>query len=139
MTLHSTVAAFAIQSGCLCVGGVPVDLLAERVGETPFFAYDRGLLTARVAGLRAALPSGIDLSYAVKANPMSAVVHHLSGLVDSFDVASALELRTALNTTMPPNRVSFAGPGKAPAELRQAVAAGVTVEIGVWDRGAAAG
>jgi diaminopimelate decarboxylase len=106
-----------------------VDVLAERVGTTPFFAYDRSLLTGRVAQVRAALPSDIDLSYAIKANPMPAVVHHLSGLVDSFDVASALELRTALNTTMPPNRVSFAGPGKEPAELRQAVAAGVTVEM----------
>jgi diaminopimelate decarboxylase len=129
VTLHSTVASFATRSGSLCVGGVPVDVLAERVGGTPFFAYDRGLLTRRVAELRAALPSGIDLSYAVKANPMPAVVHHLGGLVDSFDVASALELRTALNTTMPPSRVSFAGPGKTPAELSQAVAAGVTVEM----------
>ena len=129
MTLHSTVARFATKSGCLCVAGVPVDMLAERAGGTPFFAYDRGLLTARVADLRAALPSGIDLSYAIKANPMPAVVHHLSGLVDSFDVASALELRTALNTTVPSNRVSFAGPGKGLAELRQAVAAGVMVEM----------
>jgi diaminopimelate decarboxylase len=129
VTRHSTVAAFATRSGRLCVGGVPVDVLAERVGATPFFAYDRGLLTGRVAQVRAALPPGIDLSYAVKANPMPAVVHHLSTLVDSFDVASALELRTALNTTMPPGRVSFAGPGKTPAELRQAVAAGVTVEL----------
>ncbi|HEY6312464.1 MAG TPA: pyridoxal-dependent decarboxylase, exosortase A system-associated [Streptosporangiaceae bacterium] len=122
-------AKFITRSGCLCIGGVPVDILAERVGGTPFFAYDRSLLTGRAAELRAALPPGIDLSYAVKANPMSAVVHHLSGLVDGFDVASALELRTALNTTMPPNRVSFAGPGKGSAELRQAVAAGVTVEM----------
>lgn len=129
MTPHSTVASFATRSGSLCVGGVPVDVLAERVGGTPFFAYDRGLLTRRVAELRAALPPGIDLSYAVKANPMPAVVHHLGGLVDSFDVASALELRTALNTTMPPSRVSFAGPGKTPAELSQAVAAEVTVEM----------
>lgn len=129
MTSHSTVAKFITRSGCLCIGGVPVDILAERVGGTPFFAYDRSLLTGRAAELRAALPPGIDLSYAVKANPMSAVVHHLSGLVDGFDVASALELRTALNTTMPPNRVSFAGPGKGSAELRQAVAAGVTVEM----------
>lgn len=129
MTLHSTIAAFATRSGCLCVGGVPVDVLAERVGETPFFAYDRGLLTARIAKLRDALPPEIDLGYAIKANPMPAVVHHLSGLIDHLDVASALELRTALNTTMPPNRVSFAGPGKAAAELSQAVAAGVTVEI----------
>jgi len=129
VTPHSTVASFATRSGSLCVGGVPVDVLAERVGGTPFFAYDRGLLTRRVAELRAALPPGIDLSYAVKANPMPAVVHHLGGLVDSFDVASALELRTALNTTMPPSRVSFAGPGKTPAELSQAVAAEVTVEM----------
>jgi diaminopimelate decarboxylase len=126
---HNTVGSFATKSGCLCVGGIPVDVLAERVGGTPFFAYDRSLLTGRVAELRTALPPGIDLSYAVKANPMPAIVHHLSELIDSFDVASALELRTALNTTMPPSRVSFAGPGKTPAELRQAVAAGVTVEM----------
>lgn len=129
MTPHSTVAAFATQSGCLCVGGVPADVLVERVGATPFFAYDRGLLARRVAELRAVLPRGIDLSYAVKANPMPAVVHHLRGVVDGFDVASALELRAALNTTMPPSRISFAGPGKTPAELRQAVASGVTVEM----------
>ena len=129
MTAHSTVAAFATQSGHLCVGGVPLDILAERVGSTPFFAYDRRLLTERVGQLRAALPPGIELSYAVKANPMPAVVHHLSGLVDGFDVASALELRTVLNTTIPPSLISFAGPGKTPAELRQAAAAGITVEI----------
>jgi diaminopimelate decarboxylase len=129
MTAHSTVAAFATQDGRLCVGGVPVDLLAERVGETPFFAYDRGLLTGRVAQLRASLPPGVKLSYAVKANPMPAVVDQLRGLVDCFDVASGLELRTALNAGMPPGQVSFAGPGKTPAELRQAVAAGVTLEM----------
>ncbi len=129
VTPHPTMAAFTTHGARLCVGGVAVDLLAERVGGTPFFAYDRALLSGRVAQLRAALPPGIDVSYAIKANPMPAVVHHLSGLVDSFDVASALELRTALNTTMPPDLVSFAGPGKTPAELRQAVASGVTVEM----------
>ena len=60
---------------------------------------------------------------------MPAVVQHLSGLVDSFDVASAGEMKVALDTPMPPDRVSFAGPGKTPAELRQAIAAGVTIEI----------
>lgn len=129
MTSHSTVAAFATRAGRLCVGGVPVDVLAERVGETPFFAYDRELLTRRIASLRAALPQGISLGYAVKANPMPAVIHHLSGLVDHLDVASGLELRAALNTTVRPSHVSFAGPGKGPAELSQAVAAGVIVEM----------
>ena len=61
MTDHSTVAAFATQSGRLCVGGVPLDILAERVGGTPFFAYDRDMLTDRVAQLRAAMPPDIEL------------------------------------------------------------------------------
>jgi diaminopimelate decarboxylase len=124
-----TVAAFGTVDGRLAVGGIAVDRLAERVGSTPFFAYDRRLLTERVALLRATLPERIQLSYAVKANPMPAVVQHLAGLVDSLDVASALEMRTALDTTMAPTRVSFAGPGKTVAELTQAVAAGVTIEM----------
>ena len=113
----------------MTVGGLALDRLAERAGGTPFFAYDRALLSERVALLRAHLPAGLDLSYAVKANPMPAVVQHLSGLVDSLDVASSAEMLTALDTPMPPERVSFAGPGKTPAELTQAVAAGVTIEM----------
>lgn len=115
--------------GQLAVGGIAVDRLAARVGSTPFFAYDRALLDARVAAVRAALPSEINLSYAVKANPMPAVIQHMSGLVDGFDVASGAELRNALDTPMPASRVSFAGPGKSLPELTQAVAAGVTVEL----------
>jgi diaminopimelate decarboxylase len=126
---HPAISAFGRDAGRLCVGGIDVDRLAERVGSTPFFAYDRGLLTSRIELLRATLPADIELSYAVKANPMPAVVQHLSGFVDAFDVASALEMRTALDTPMPANRVSFAGPGKTPSELTQAVAAGVTIEM----------
>jgi diaminopimelate decarboxylase len=111
------------------VGGIPLDRLVERVGGTPFFAYDRQLLTERIRLLRSTLPAGIELSYAVKANPMPAVVQHLSGLVDSFDVASAGEMRTALDTPMPAPHVHFAGPGKTPAELTQAIAAGVVIEM----------
>lgn len=129
MSSKDTIAAFGTVDGKLAVGGIAVDRLAERVGGTPFFAYDRRLLTERVALLRANLPERIALSYAVKANPMPAVLHQLAGLVDSFDVASALEMRTALDTTMPPRRVSFAGPGKTMPELTQAVAAGVTIEL----------
>ncbi len=126
---HSTVALFERIDGELAVGGIPLSRLAERVGSTPFFAYDRALLTARVALLRETLPPEINLSYAVKANPMPAVVQHLSGLVDSFDVASAGELHIALDTPMRPSHVSFAGPGKTEVELTQAVAAGVTIEL----------
>jgi diaminopimelate decarboxylase len=126
---NETIGAFGREDGRLAVGEVTVDLLAERVGGTPFFAYDRALLTERIELLRSTLPAEIELSYAIKANPMPAVIQHLSGLVDSFDCASAGEMRTALDTPMPAGRVSFAGPGKTPAELTQAVAAGVTIEM----------
>jgi diaminopimelate decarboxylase len=129
MSAQDTIAAFGTVDGELSVGGVPVSRLAERVGSTPFFAYDRRLLTERVELLRATLPTAVHLSYAVKANPMPAVVQHLSGLVDSLDVASALEMRVALDTPTPATRISFAGPAKTEAELTQAVAAGVTVEM----------
>ena len=129
MTTRPSIVAFGNDGGVLTVGGIPVDRLAERVGSTPFFAYDRALLTGRIQELRRILPAAIDLSYAVKANPMPAVVQHVAGLVDSLDVASALEMRTALDTPMSPSRVSFAGPGKTPIEITQAVAAGVTIEM----------
>ena len=123
--MSSPVAELTRASGTFEPGGIPL----ERLGGTPFFAYDRALLTERIALLRSTLPAEVKLSYAVKANPMPAVVQHLSGLVDSFDVASAAEMLVALDTPMPASRVSFAGPGKTPAELTQAIAAGVTIEI----------
>lgn len=113
----------------MSIGGIPLDRVAERVGSTPFFAYDRSAITQRVAELRSLLPADLQLGYAIKANPMPAVVQHLSGLVDAFDVASADEMRVALDTPMPADRISFAGPGKSEAELRRAVAAGITVEL----------
>lgn len=117
------------QDGHLTIGGVPVGRLAARVGTTPFFAYDRTLITRRVAEVRAALPKDVGLRYAVKANPMPALLQHMSTLVDGFDVASGQELRHALDTPVTPNRIGFAGPGKSTGELSQAVAAGVTVEV----------
>lgn len=129
MTLRPTIAAFGSVDGQLAVGGIPLKRLVERVGSTPFFAYDRALLTARVEQLRSTLPTRINLSYAVKANPMPAIVQHLATLVDSFDVASALEMRTALDTPMPADKLSFAGPGKTETEIAQAVASGITIEI----------
>ncbi|GEK86258.1 pyridoxal-dependent decarboxylase, exosortase A system-associated [Microbacterium aerolatum] len=129
MTPDEHVAMFGTVDGELRVGGMPLSRLAARVGSTPFFAYDRSLLDGRIDRLRAALPERVELSYAMKANPMPAVVQHLSKRVDRIDVASALEMQAALDTTIRPEQISFAGPGKAPAEIHQAVAAGVIIEV----------
>ncbi len=129
MNVQEHIDAFGTVDGELRVGGRPLSLLAARVGSTPFFAYDRALLDARVDLLRDMLPARVELSYAMKANPMPAVVQHLATRVDRIDVASAGEMQHALDTGIRPERVSFAGPGKTPAEIRQAVAAGIIVEI----------
>jgi diaminopimelate decarboxylase len=123
------VSGFGTVDGELRVGGMPLSRLAARVGSTPFFAYDRGLLDQRVDRLRSVLPERVELSFAMKANPMPAVVQHLAGRVDRLDVASGLEMQTALDTAIRPAKVSFAGPGKTPAEIRQAVAAGILIEV----------
>jgi len=117
------------NSGEFRVGGLPLSTIIDAVGSTPCYLYDRQHLTDRVASLRSALPVGIQLHYAVKANPMPALVCHMAGLVDGLDVASRGELRTALDSGMPAARISFAGPGKSDGELRQAHAAGILVNI----------
>ena len=127
--VHAPQTQFPVVDDCLQVGGIPLTRLAQRVGSTPFYAYDRACLTARVAHLRAHLPSGVALHYSIKANPMPALVQHMAGLVDGLDVASGGEMKVALDTGMAPQRISFAGPGKSEAELSQSLAAGVCVNI----------
>src|SRR5690606_32682830 len=90
---------------------------------------DRARLAARARSLRAAFPERVLLHYAMKANPMPALVCHMAGLVDGLDVASSGELRVALDTGMSPEHISFAGPGKRDAELVQAAAAGILVNV----------
>jgi diaminopimelate decarboxylase len=109
---------------------------------TPFYAYDRlqpCLLHARVAHLRSALPPQVKLHYAMKANPMPAVVGYMAGLVDGIDVASAGELKVALDAGADPAEVSFAGPGKRDAELRAGRGCRRAGERGVDARVAGAG
>lgn len=113
----------------LVIGGQPLSRLAARVGQTPFYAYERAALDRRVQELRAALPEEVALHYAIKANPMPALVDHLARQLDGLDLASGGELAIALDSGMSPERISFAGPGKSRLELEQAVAAGVLLNV----------
>jgi len=126
---HAPLTQFDVRDDCLIVGGIPLTRLAQRVGATPFYAYDRQAITDRVALLRRHLPADVHLSYAMKANPMPAVVQHLARIVDRIDVASAGELRVALDTPIQPERISFAGPGKSDADIACAVAAGCVINL----------
>ncbi|MBS1139966.1 MAG: Orn/DAP/Arg decarboxylase 2 [Proteobacteria bacterium] len=126
---HAAMNQFHAEANQLIVAGMPLERLAARVGQTPFYAYDRGAIHSRIAELRSALPDTVKLHFAMKANPMPALVGFMAGLVDGIDVASGGELKIALDAGTNPQEISFAGPGKQDSELRKAVAAGILINI----------
>lgn len=119
---------FADQHGVLRIGGDTVDALIARAGDTPLFVYDMGAVRRRVARLRNAVPSGVALHYAIKANPNADLLAALAPLVDGLDVASSGELERAL-AVVPGRAISFASPGKRDDELRAAIEAGATINL----------
>ncbi len=127
--VHAPLAQFPLRDDALLIGGMTAAELAAQIGQTPFYAYDREAMTRRVAQLRETLPDGISIHYAIKANPMPAVVDHMAAQVDGLDVASLGELKIALDSGTPASTISFAGPGKGDHELRGAIAAGVTLNL----------
>lgn len=124
---HAALAAASVIDDELAVNGHPITRVAERVGATPFYCYDRAAIDRLVAALRAQMPAELSLHYAIKANPMPAVVSHVAARVDGLDVASAGELQVALDAGVAAADISFAGPGKRDTELRSAIAAGITI------------
>ncbi|HET6757427.1 MAG TPA: pyridoxal-dependent decarboxylase, exosortase A system-associated [Burkholderiales bacterium] len=124
-----TARAFHVVNDCLQIGGITLAELAKKIGRTPFYAYDSKLISERIASLRQHLPREIHLHYAIKANPMPAVVQHLARLTDGLDVASAREMQIALDTGAEPWQISFAGPGKTEDELKAAIAAAIVINM----------
>lgn len=125
----ASLCGFEVRDNELVVGNKKLSQLAASLGSTPFYAYDRKRMSERVAELRAAIPPGWHLHYAMKANPMPAVVQHFAGMVDGIDVASGNEMRVALGSGMQAENISLAGPGKSEAEIAQAVAANIILNV----------
>jgi diaminopimelate decarboxylase len=96
--------------------------------STPAYVYDFAVVEARIRRLRAALPAGVGVHYAIKANPFPPLLARIAPLVDGMDVASAGEMERALGV-MAADEISFAGPGKRDAELEAAIRAGVTLNL----------
>ena len=126
---HCARSGWSVADDCLEVGGVPLTRLAETIGRTPFYAYDRHVIADGIAELRRHIPSAVKLHYAMKANPMPALVAFMAGIVDGIDVASGGELKVALDAGMTPREISFAGPAKSESELSQALASGILVNV----------
>lgn len=104
---------------------VPLAAIAREAG-TPVWVYSAGTLRRRYRALREAL-SGLDASihYATKANDSLAVLRVLAREGAGADIVSIGEFRAALAAGFPASRIVFSGVGKQPAEIAEALAAGV--------------
>lgn len=131
--------AFA-GNGPLTIGGRSAEDWAGE-GDTPLFVYDLAIVAERAAALRAAMPTGLDVHFAIKANPLPALVAAVAPMFDGLDIASGGELAIALDAK-PGAAISFAGPGKRDRELEAAIRGGATINLesaGECDRALAAG
>ena len=104
----------------LRLGGMPVGALAAAHG-TPLFAYDAGVLDRKWTLLRETLPPEFAIAYSVKANPNPSILRYFLAKGSLLEVASAGELRRAIEAGCPSDRILFAGPGKTEAELELAL------------------
>ncbi|HEX4722320.1 MAG TPA: type III PLP-dependent enzyme [Pseudonocardiaceae bacterium] len=100
-----------------CVAGLPDSAL-------PAYVYDLAALRSHAAGVRAALPSDVELWYAAKANPAAPVLRALADTVAGIEVASGGEL-AHVTDAVPGTPIAFGGPAKTDAELDALVATGV--------------
>ncbi|MDQ2878778.1 MAG: pyridoxal-dependent decarboxylase, exosortase A system-associated, partial [Pseudomonadota bacterium] len=92
----------------LMIAGRDADSWIAQAGDTPLFVYEMGIICAKVARFRAAF-RGIDLHYAVKANPFAPLLAAMAPMIDGFDIASGGELSRVADLR---KAISFAGPGK---------------------------
>lgn len=125
---HADMNQFQSRNNQLVIAGYTLDEVVAIAGNQPCYVYDRSVIKHNIETLRTLFPQ-VSLHYAIKANPMPAVVDCLSGLVNGLDVASAKELHTALSTGISPAKISFAGPAKSIQELTMAIFSGITINV----------
>jgi diaminopimelate decarboxylase len=99
--------------------------IADRVG-TPAYVYSTNLIRAQYNALHDAL-HGIRhrICYSVKANGNLGVLRVLKQLGAGADIVSVGELRRARMAGFDPDGIVFSGVGKTPAEIEEAIRAGV--------------
>ncbi|MET7938222.1 type III PLP-dependent enzyme [Streptomyces sp. NPDC005322] len=104
----------------------PVAALATTLtgDDLPAYVYDLTALGAHAQAVRNALPPGVELYYAAKANPAPPLLRALAPYLSGYEVASGGELEH-VRTAVPELPLAFGGPGKTEGELRRALKLGV--------------
>ena len=96
--------------------------------RTPCLVLDLAVVRARYAELRAALPEA-RVYYAVKANPVPAVLSTLAAAGSSFEVCSPGETNLALESGAPAESLCHTNPVRKPSDVAAAIAAGVRLFV----------
>lgn len=91
--------------------------------HSPFFLYDLDQLKAHLATMM--VPQGVSLFYAVKANPLSAILDEIDQAGLRFDVASLGEMRQVLARGVQPDTLINTGPAKSAIQIEQMLQAGL--------------
>ena len=104
---------------------VDVTALAERIG-TPFYCYSTATLRQHYTRLKDAFAQNeVTICYSVKANSNLGVIATLADLGSGADVVSEGELRRALMSGIPAEKIVFSGVGKTEAEMTYALNADI--------------
>ncbi|GAA5172484.1 MULTISPECIES: type III PLP-dependent enzyme [Halomonadaceae] len=88
------------------------------------FFYDLPALAAHGRAMQAALPTGVELYYAIKANSEAAIIDTLAPVVDGLELSSGGEIARACACSTPRPWV-LSGPGKLDSDMREAMTRGV--------------
>jgi diaminopimelate decarboxylase len=115
----------AYRNGQLYLEEVYLNDLAQTYG-TPLFVYSKAhMLHALAAYQRGFASRNAQICYAMKANSSLGVLQVFAQAGCGFDIVSGGELQRVLAAGGDPAKVIFSGVGKTPAEMRQAISAGI--------------
>jgi diaminopimelate decarboxylase len=116
---------FAYHRGLLHAEEVPLTAIAEGVG-TPTYVYSTATLTRHFRVVTEAFGAHPHLiCYSVKANSTLAVLRLFAEAGSGFDIVSGGELARVRQAGGALGKTVFAGVGKTPQEMAQALAAGL--------------
>lgn len=103
---------------------LPVEIIAavkaqaQRPGQRSFYLYDTGVMRAKIARLQQMMPQGVEIFYAMKANPHPAFLAAAKQAgVTGIEIASMGEGAKAEAAGYQSQEIIFTGPGKTPEEL----------------------
>lgn len=100
---------------------VHIKSLAQQYG-TPFYLYDKTIMTKRYAQLKDSIFPGAELFYSMKANPSLGVCRVFCELGAGIETASMGEIYAALEAGFEPKQILFTSPGKTRQEIEYALA-----------------